>query len=770
MAYDVFISHSSANKVIADAICHALEQNGIRCWIAPRDIQAGSLYGEQITKGIRECKVFLLVFSDEVNRSSAVQKELERAVLGYQKTVIPYRIEDVPMNDNIEFFLGDVHWIDAYPDDTVFDSLVKAVEKILGEDSEKASINAVEEKTFNYDVHNELLECFDELFGGDNDSENENPLQPVDYLGQQLIELQQTHNLKEKTVGNFNNKKSSVRITDNIIGRHFTWYNSPGTKTMVFKIDRLLLQKSSEWVCLLYPVELEYIEQSCETGASNQVFYLDHPEDCGYDLVLLSFDKNNNCVHMNAGVLEQNKILVSKTPQTMFFKPLFDTADALAKILNLTKEVIEKEEQECDYTFDLFNSVILLDPEKAEMVKPTFTTHSDGYRIKGKVKIVPFKSYFAFQINEIEDTEFDVIESNSCVDEYEIGMAYKFGWQGLNQNLFSARQWLEKTIANDEMEANKKTRALYELACLYANGKIGFTDKKRALDYLQLAIEQGNDDARFLMAYIYEMNPTLNEKKEKAITLYKKSSQKGHLVSMLSLAYFYENGIGVEQDNEKAKSYIKKCIRQYDLESIYDIAEAFLKGFSCNDIVDCDTAKALYFYNIAAEYGDNAAKNKLADMYVDGVIVEQDYEKAFEYWKSSSDDDDVTGTNNLGWLYKCGYGVEQDYNKARILFEKAIEMGSRASYTHLGEIYLNGWGVEQSDSKAHEYFEKGSELGNRKCSNALAVIYETGQDVNCDAIKALEYYKLAYKQGLETAKEKVMTLAEELGLPTELEE
>ncbi len=37
MAHEVFISHSSKDKLTADALCHALEQNGVSCWIAPRD-------------------------------------------------------------------------------------------------------------------------------------------------------------------------------------------------------------------------------------------------------------------------------------------------------------------------------------------------------------------------------------------------------------------------------------------------------------------------------------------------------------------------------------------------------------------------------------------------------------------------------------------------------------------------------------------------------------------------------------------------------------
>ncbi len=50
----VFVSHSSRNKVIADAICARLEQHGIRCWIAPRDIDPGRDYSDRIVGGASE--------------------------------------------------------------------------------------------------------------------------------------------------------------------------------------------------------------------------------------------------------------------------------------------------------------------------------------------------------------------------------------------------------------------------------------------------------------------------------------------------------------------------------------------------------------------------------------------------------------------------------------------------------------------------------------------------------------------------------------------
>jgi hypothetical protein len=131
MAHDVFISHSSANKKAADAICHALEGNGVKCWIAPRDVTPGLEYAEEIMNGIENCKILLLVFSKEANASAPVAKEVENA-FRYGKTVIPFRIEDVAMRKSLEYYLSNLHWLDAFPDDKEFDYLVKAVKNALG--------------------------------------------------------------------------------------------------------------------------------------------------------------------------------------------------------------------------------------------------------------------------------------------------------------------------------------------------------------------------------------------------------------------------------------------------------------------------------------------------------------------------------------------------------------------------------------------------------------------------------------------------------------
>ncbi len=112
MSHDVFISHSSIDKNIADAVCAALEDEGIRCWIAPRDIRPGDSWGASIIKGIEESRAMVIVFSTNSNESKQVMREVERAI---QKNVVvvPFRIDGVEPSADMEYFLSATHWLDA---------------------------------------------------------------------------------------------------------------------------------------------------------------------------------------------------------------------------------------------------------------------------------------------------------------------------------------------------------------------------------------------------------------------------------------------------------------------------------------------------------------------------------------------------------------------------------------------------------------------------------------------------------------------------------
>jgi hypothetical protein len=112
MAHDVMISHSHADKPVADAACAALEARGIRCWIAPRDINPGQDWAASIVEAIRDARIMLLVFSRHANQSPQVKREVERAASS-GKVLLPLRLDDVLPEAALAYYLGTPHWLDA---------------------------------------------------------------------------------------------------------------------------------------------------------------------------------------------------------------------------------------------------------------------------------------------------------------------------------------------------------------------------------------------------------------------------------------------------------------------------------------------------------------------------------------------------------------------------------------------------------------------------------------------------------------------------------
>lgn len=143
MNHDVFISYSSQDMEAAQAICHVLEQNEIRCWMAPRNIPPGSDYGDVIDDAIKACKSVVVLFSETAAASQFVKSEINIA-FEEQKTIIPFRLDKTPLKGQNRLFLNKTHWIDAYPDyKTKFNDLVVAVASSIGKEINLEPVSAV---------------------------------------------------------------------------------------------------------------------------------------------------------------------------------------------------------------------------------------------------------------------------------------------------------------------------------------------------------------------------------------------------------------------------------------------------------------------------------------------------------------------------------------------------------------------------------------------------------------------------------------------------
>ena len=143
MSHEVFISYSHKDKAVADAICNHLENEGLRCWYAPRDIKPGEEWGNSIVNGIEASRIMVLVFTPDSDLSKQVLREVNNAVSA-GATIIPFRLTEEEPTGGMRYYLSSVHWLDAMNTE-LEDSINKLTELckaiIEGRDSEELSNN-----------------------------------------------------------------------------------------------------------------------------------------------------------------------------------------------------------------------------------------------------------------------------------------------------------------------------------------------------------------------------------------------------------------------------------------------------------------------------------------------------------------------------------------------------------------------------------------------------------------------------------------------------
>jgi adenylate cyclase len=112
LSHAVFISYASPDAAVANSIVENLEQHGLKCWIAPRDVKPGAQYADAIVRAINEAKAVVLVLSGSAVDSAHVAREVERAA-SKRKPIIPFRLDAAALNPEFEYFLSNSQWIDV---------------------------------------------------------------------------------------------------------------------------------------------------------------------------------------------------------------------------------------------------------------------------------------------------------------------------------------------------------------------------------------------------------------------------------------------------------------------------------------------------------------------------------------------------------------------------------------------------------------------------------------------------------------------------------
>ena len=160
-----------------------------------------------------------------------------------------------------------------------------------------------------------------------------------------------------------------------------------------------------------------------------------------------------------------------------------------------------------------------------------------------------------------------------------------------------------------------------------------------------------------------------------------------------------------------------------------------------------DYAKALKYYQYAAENNDSQAQFSLGAMYDMGNGVTQNYAEAMKWYLKAANQGHVSAQNNIGVMYEKGQGVKKDCSEANKWYLKAAEQGYTPAQTILGLNLYGGNGITQNYTEAFKWLLKAANSGGASAQYNVAGMYFIGQGVKQDYSEALKWYTKASDQG-----------------------
>ena len=172
---------------------------------------------------------------------------------------------------------------------------------------------------------------------------------------------------------------------DMLQGKHFSITDPKGVSTVIYQINKTEKEFLKDYP--KYTVERLDFTEELRQETKRKTFYIDEPQTEGNQLIILSFGKEN--VVINTGILIGDEVRISKKPTPFKFNTLYSEE--------------EKEFKEFNYTPNLKRDICVIDPETTEELKPRLYFDEEENKVKGRCKLKPYKSYFAFEVRSEEE-------------------------------------------------------------------------------------------------------------------------------------------------------------------------------------------------------------------------------------------------------------------------------------------------------------------------------------------------------------------------------
>lgn len=187
---------------------------------------------------------------------------------------------------------------------------------------------------------------------------------------------------------------------------------------------------------------------------------------------------------------------------------------------------------------------------------------------------------------------------------------------------------------------------------------------------------------------------------------------------------------------------LKKRAEQNEIEALLELAEIYEDGME----VEQNLEEAVRLYRLAAHLGNAEAQENLGRMYQHGLGVTQDDTEAVRLYRLAADQKDKHAQFSLGLMYQKGRGVEQNDDEAVKLYRLSADQNNKNAQFSLGLMYQEGRGVEQNDTEAVQWIKRSAEQGKPEAQLHLAQMYLIGHGVEQNDEEAVLWLRKSAEQ------------------------
>ena len=245
---------------------------------------------------------------------------------------------------------------------------------------------------------------------------------------------------------------------------------------------------------------------------------------------------------------------------------------------------------------------------------------------------------------------------------------------------------------------------------------------KEATQAAKRSLELGNEAAQIKLGEIQEDEKLMKE----GFNALKKKVDSGDMHYANSLGYAYEFGIGTSLSIKEAMKYYEMAAKQNNALGMTNLADLYIQEDKLKKAKPLlvkaaekehgyaqyllamnffyykqeNNKEALYWLEKSASNDEPEALYQLGLYYAEKA----DLAKAIKYYQRAAELNNAEAALELYYIYGEGFGVEQDEDKALFFLKKAAESGNQEVLDELAAMALSGQG--NMDAKEAEYWIK----------------------------------------------------------------